>query len=150
MKAAWIFLKSWLCFCFSVARGTVILTSHFETDIVIHADYTMLSLIAVFCELSFRFLTFCQYLNCALLQSCHQTFTFECQFMLNISKALLDVCLSAFCTRYILLCSFYFKILFHTYCLHEPVKLCLNPEIDDIYWQGGYLLDVHDDLGLAK
>lgn len=66
---------------FSVAHGTVIMTSHFDIDIIIRTDCTMLLLIDVFGDISFWLLTFCQYLNCTKLQSCHQAFKFVCQFL---------------------------------------------------------------------
>lgn len=61
-------------FAFPIAHGPVILTSHFDIDIIIPTDSTMLSLIYVFGDISLWRLTFCQYLNSALLQSCHQAF----------------------------------------------------------------------------
>lgn len=61
-------------FAFHIAHGPVILTSYFDIDIIIPTDCTMLSLIDVFGDISLWLLTFCQYFNSALLQSCHQAF----------------------------------------------------------------------------
>lgn len=42
-----------ITFMLSVAYGAVILMSHFDTDIIIHTDCTVLSLLGVFGEISF-------------------------------------------------------------------------------------------------
>lgn len=77
---------------FSLAHGTVILTSHFETIKKMHTDCTMLSLIGVFGEISFWFVSIwtvrCFNHVIRLLNLCA-----------SLREPPLDVCLSPFCTR---------------------------------------------------
>lgn len=108
--------ENWSTDSISVAHGTVIFTSHFDIDIIICTDYTRLSLIDVFGE--YQLLTFCQYLNSALLQSCHQAFKFLCQFLQqNRSETALDKYIFILFVQDIFYKSAFFNYFFFFYIL---------------------------------